>query len=90
MSAPTPSRIEANFHAFLDAAPDAMLVVDDRGPYCPCQPPDEETFQVFGFRAAREISTASLPKRNGKQGQHQSLRWGLFNERRTTTNDRLR
>ncbi len=31
MSAPAPTWIEANFRVFLDAAPDAMLVIDDHG-----------------------------------------------------------
>jgi hypothetical protein len=31
MSAPAPTWIESNFRVFLDAAPDAMLVVDDHG-----------------------------------------------------------
>ena len=43
---PTPSWIEANFRAFLDAAPDAMLVIDDHDRIVLA---NRQTEQLFGY-----------------------------------------
>ncbi len=49
--APAPSWIEANFHTLLDAAPDAMLVVDDHGRIVLV---NRQTEQLFGY-SVREL-----------------------------------
>ena len=62
MSAPTPSRIEANFRAFLDAAPDAMLVVDDHGHIVLANLQTEKLFRYSGSELLGQKGHSFLQK----------------------------
>jgi PAS domain S-box-containing protein len=72
-SSPAPSWIESNFRVLLDAAPDAMLVVDDRGRIVLA---NRQTEQLFGYSGSellgQKVEVLVPPRFRAKHPGHRA------------------
>jgi PAS domain S-box-containing protein len=72
-SSPAPSWIESNFRGLLDAAPDAMLVVDDRGCIVLA---NRQTEQLFGYSGSellgQKVEVLVPPRFRAKHPGHRA------------------
>ncbi len=70
---PTPTWIEANFHTLLDAAPDAMLVVDDHGRIVLV---NSQTEELFGYSVSellgQKVEVLVPPRFRAKHPGHRA------------------
>jgi PAS domain S-box-containing protein len=76
MSAPAPTWIEANFRVFLDAAPDAMLVIDGRGRIVLANFQTEKLFGYSGAELLGQEVEVLVPSRF--RAKHPGHRAGYF------------